>query len=69
MKGLKVLIAKDDGQLRRIDRSIAEIEAAPASQKQYKLSLLRALQTERAHLLHDAGHSRRSVMRQAAKAA
>jgi hypothetical protein len=69
MHRIKVLIATDDVQLRRLERSIAEIEAAPAEVKQFKLLLLRALQTERGHLVQDAARSRRPIARPAARAA
>jgi hypothetical protein len=51
------LVVRDDGQLRRIERAIAELERRPRAEQLRKQLLLRALETQRAELkfLHNRG--------------
>jgi hypothetical protein len=46
------VLAGDQAQLDRIDRTIAAIEARPPAEQARMARLLAALQTERAHILH-----------------
>lgn len=55
---MKVLICRDDGQLRRIESAIAAIEAASSGERQSKLALLNALEIEHASLLQYAQRGR-----------
>lgn len=48
---MRALIANDDGQLRRIEQTIANIEARPQAERDRMSLLLAALQTERTHIL------------------
>jgi hypothetical protein len=48
---MRVLIVHDDGDLRRIDRAIAEFEGRPAGERLRRSCLLQALHEERAELL------------------
>jgi hypothetical protein len=48
---MRVLIVRDDGELRRIDRAIAEFEGRPAAERLRKSCLLQALHQGRAELL------------------
>jgi hypothetical protein len=50
MDGRTALIVKENPQLRRIERAIAELEARPAPEKMRKRSLLTALYCERAEI-------------------
>lgn len=59
---MKVLICRDDGQLRRIDSAIAAIESAQPCQRENKLALLQALRIERAALLQHARPSRATMI-------
>lgn len=55
---MRVLIVRDDGQLRRIERAIAEFEGRPPTERLRKSCLLQALQRERETLLHESGYRR-----------
>jgi hypothetical protein len=44
------LIVRDDRELRRIERAIAELEARPMAERHRMQSLLQALRNERAEL-------------------
>jgi len=59
---MKVLICNDDGQLRRIEGAIAAIESALPCRRQSKLSLLTALEAERAELLKYSPQMRRKAV-------
>jgi hypothetical protein len=48
---MRVLIVRDDGELRRIERAIAEFEGRPPAERLRKSCLLQALHHERAELL------------------
>ena len=45
------LIVRENPQLRRIERAIAELEARPAAEQMRKQTLLTALYTERAEIV------------------
>lgn len=45
------LIVRENPQLRRIERTIAELEARPAAEKMRKQMLLTALYAERAEIM------------------
>lgn len=64
---MKVLICNDDGQLRRIEGAIAAIESALPCRRQGKLSLLTALEAERAELLKYSRQLRRKTVPAAAQ--
>jgi hypothetical protein len=63
---MRVLIVRDDGQLRRIDSALARFEAGSPAEQCKKTCLLAALQSERAELLR---HGSRAGRRQAPTAA
>jgi hypothetical protein len=46
------LIVRENPQLRRIERAIAEFQARPAAEQMRKQGLLTALYTERAEIVH-----------------
>lgn len=48
---MRALIVRDDGELRRIERVIAEFEGRPPAERLRKSCLLQALRRERAELL------------------
>jgi hypothetical protein len=48
---MAALIVRENPQLRRIERAIAEFEARPAAEKMRKQILLSALHTERAEIV------------------
>ncbi len=48
---MRLLIVRDDGDLRRIERAIAEFEGRPPSERLRKSCLLQALHQERQELL------------------
>ena len=52
---MAVLIVRENPQLRRIERAIAELEAQPHAEQLRKKTLLVALQTERAAILASYG--------------
>jgi hypothetical protein len=56
---MRILICNEDRELKRIDAAIAAIRAASPGQRRGKQSLLSALESERAELLHYARPSRR----------
>jgi len=49
---MSVLIVRENPQLRRIERAIAELEAQPHTEQLRKRTLLLALQAERAAILN-----------------
>jgi hypothetical protein len=53
---MAALIVRENPQLRRIERAIAEFEARPAPEKMRKKMLLTALHLERAEIV--SAHSR-----------
>lgn len=55
---MRVLVVKDDGQLRRIERAIAEIEARPPMEQRRKACLLRGPPRERETLLRESRYLR-----------
>ena len=48
---MRVLVVRDDGQLRRIDNAIAEIEARRPGERNRMTGLLAALEAEKQELL------------------
>ena len=52
MEGTKALIVRENPQLRRIERAIAELEARPATEQMRRQSLLTALYCEREEIVH-----------------
>jgi hypothetical protein len=56
---MRALRALDDGQLRRLDASIAVLKSRPAAEQDRMAVLLAALEREKADLLSSSGHSRR----------
>ena len=48
---MAALIVRENPQLRRIERAIAELEARPAVEQMRKRSLLTALYSERAEIV------------------
>jgi hypothetical protein len=58
---MAALIVKDDGELRRIERTIAEFEARPPMERLRKSCLLQALYAERDELLRVSPQRRRSA--------
>jgi hypothetical protein len=52
MEGMAALIVRENPQLRRIERAIAELEARPAPEQLRLRSLLTALYCERADIVH-----------------
>jgi len=55
---MRALIVKDDGELRRIERAIAEFEARQPAERLRRTSLLEALRRQRAELLRYGPHVR-----------
>jgi len=53
---VRTLIVKDDGDLRRIERAIAELEARPAAERLRKTCLLQALHEQRVELRRWSRH-------------
>jgi hypothetical protein len=58
---MAALIVKDDGELRRVERAIAEFEARPPMERLRKSCLLQALYAEREELLRLSPPRRRSL--------
>jgi uncharacterized protein YdhG (YjbR/CyaY superfamily) len=56
---MRDLIVHEDPQLRRIERTIAEIEARPPAAQRTMQVLLRALERERNALLHASARATR----------
>ncbi|HUK00534.1 MAG TPA: hypothetical protein VLV85_19935 [Stellaceae bacterium] len=57
---MAALIVKDDGELRRVQRTIAEFEARPPMERLRKSCLLQALYAEREELLRVSPQRRHS---------
>jgi hypothetical protein len=57
---MRALIASDDGQLRRLDDSIAAFKARPSAEQRRMGVLLEALERERAAVLSFSGRSARA---------
>ncbi len=58
---MRTLIARDDGQLRRLESAIAALEARPPAERRRTHLLLQALENERAELLRYSPHSLRKA--------
>ena len=62
MEGMmRDLIVRDDGDLRRIERAIAEFEARQPMERARKTFLLQALRRERSEMLRCSPHLRREL--------
>jgi hypothetical protein len=55
---MKVLICKEDRELKRIESAIAAIQSAPPQLRRGKMLLLSALQSERVELMRYSGRVR-----------
>lgn len=51
---MRTLIARDDGQLRRLESAIAALAARPPAERNRMSMLLSALESERAELLRQS---------------
>ncbi len=58
---MSALIARDDGQLRRVERGIAQFKGRPAAEQRKMACLLAALHSERAALLRYDARARRTA--------
>jgi hypothetical protein len=63
---MRELIVNDDGELRRIERALAELEARPAAERLRKVFLLRALRRQKAELLRASPERRAALSRRPA---
>jgi hypothetical protein len=48
---MRVLIARDDGQLRKLESSIAALNARPQAERDRRGALIAALEAERSEIL------------------
>jgi len=62
---MRELIVKDDGELRRIERAIAEFEARQPAERLRRTALLDALRRQRADLLRCHPRVRRNLVQTA----